>query len=99
MYKCPCCEQPGISYLEKWSSCAAGPTKCIQCKNLSYVPETVSSAICCFTILLLIVTTIFAVITNFWLLAILGFAGSIACYGLLWHIATLRLTTSEQAAS
>lgn len=99
MYQCPNCNQPGITYIEKWCSCAAGPTKCIHCKNLSYVPETVSSAIFCFGIVLLLLTIIVAVFTSSWSLAILGFVCSIACYGMLWHIVELRPTTLEHAAS
>jgi hypothetical protein len=49
--------------------------------------------------LLLVLTVIVAVDTQSWRVMALGFVGSMTCYGLLWHVVSLRPTSAEQAAS
>jgi hypothetical protein len=99
MYRCPHCGEPGISWLKKWWSSAAGPTKCARCEKLSYVPATVSNAIFTIGIALLLLTVVFSIGSKSLATSAFGFAGSVACYALLWHLVKLRRTSPEQAAS
>jgi hypothetical protein len=63
------------------------------------VPDTVSNGIFSVGALLLVLTAVFAIGTKSMTVAVVGFAGSVACYGWLWHVVKLRATLPEQAAS
>lgn len=71
----------------------------MKCEKLSYVPDTVSNGIFSIGILSLVLTVILGFVTNSWVWATFGVVGSVACYGLLWHVVQLRATSTEQAAS
>lgn len=71
----------------------------MHCDLLSYVPDTITSAISCFVLLLLVLTTVIAVQLHSWAFAAIGLIASISCYLVLWHTVKLRSTTEEQVAT
>lgn len=70
----------------------------MRCDCLSYVPDTVTSAIFCLVLLLVILTVVIAFEVHSWEFAAIGLIASVGCYCGFWHIVKLRPTTSEQVA-
>ena len=99
MYQCPHCRRPGVTYLRKWWSFSTNPARCVECRSLSYVPDTVANAIFSAGLLSFVLTVLAALTTGSWLLGSVFFAVSIAFYGLFWHEAKLRATTDKQVAA